>query len=187
MFDESVLFVGPMGVGKSSVAKAVASALGLSYVDVDEARWDYFSRQPDYDESTVDKLFGESKGAEAFRYMKPFEARYAVDIVANHPCAVLDFGAGYSVYQDMELFDQVRAAFARHKHVVFLRYSEDPAESLEALRARHADVPEALYEALNKEFILSPCNAMLATHTIDTKNKAIAEVVDLVLEAIRPS
>ena len=183
-FSESILFIGPMGVGKTSAAKQVASILGMDYVDVDAQRWDYFSRQPDYDARIVDRLFSESRGIEAFSYMKPFEARYAVDILASNAHRVFDFGAGYSVYQSAELFEQVKAAFSKYKNVVFLRYSSDTAESLEALRERHADVPKELYDALNKEFIESPCNQALATHVIDTKGKSTHEVAELVLKLI---
>ena len=176
--------LGPMGVGKTSVAKKVSSVLGMDYVDVDEQRWDYFLQQPDYDGLLVERLFNESKGVEAFSYMKPFEARYAVYILTKYPHSVFDFGAGYSVYQDAALFEQVRKAFSRHKYIFFLRYSDDQVESLEALRERHADVPKALYYLLNKEFIESSCNEMLSTYIIDTKNKAIQEIADCVLSKV---
>ena len=187
MFDESILLIGPMGVGKTSAAKAISSTLGMDYIDVDEQRWDYFSQQPDYDGLIVKKLFDESKGVEAFRYMKPFEARYVIDILSKFPCSVFDFGAGYSVYQNMELFEQVRTAFSKHNHIVFLRYSDDPIESLEALRKRHVDIPKELYYALNREFIESPCNEILSTYIIDTKNKAIQEIIDCVLNKVQSS
>ena len=161
---------------------------GISdYIDVDEQRWDYFSQQPDYDGLFVEKLFNESKGVEAFGYMKPFEARYAIDIISKYPRSVFDFGAGYSVYQNTELFEQVKAAFSKHRHIVFLRYSENNVESLEVLRERHTDVPKELYYALNREFIESPCNEILSTYIIDTKNKTIQEIVDCVLAKVQLS
>jgi len=187
MPNESILLIGPMGVGKTSVAKNVSAILGMDYIDVDEQRWDYFLQQPDYDELLVERLFYEDRGVEAFGYMKPFEARYAIHILSKFPGSVFDFGAGYSVYQDVALFEQVKTAFSKHKHIVFLRYADDPIESLEALRGRHADVPEALYCALNKAFIESPCNEMLSTCIIETKNKTVQEVTDCVLRKVQSS
>ena len=46
---DNILLIGPMGVGKSSVAKELSNITGLEYIDVDEMRWDFFSSQPDYD------------------------------------------------------------------------------------------------------------------------------------------
>jgi len=174
-----------MGVGKSSVAKELSVIAGLEYIDADSARWDYFYAQPDYNAEIVERLFNESKGEEAFQYMKPFEARFVLYILDKYPCGVFDFGAGYSVYEDNELFEMVRSAFSKYKYVIFLRYSEDKRESLKSLRERHTDVPEDLYFKLNKGFIESPCNEILATYTIDTKNKSVREVVDVILGKLR--
>ena len=80
--------------------------------------------------------------------------------------------------------EKVKAAFSNYRHVIFLRYSEDVAESLDALRKRHPDIPKEVYDALNQEFIESSCNENLATHIINTKNKTIQDVVDLALERI---
>jgi shikimate kinase len=66
----NIILIGPMGVGKSSAAKALANITGLEYIDVDEMRWDYFSSQPDFNGEMVDKLFDDSREAEAFSYMK---------------------------------------------------------------------------------------------------------------------
>lgn len=184
MPENSILLIGPMGVGKTCVAKALSEALGLPYVDSDALRWAYFARQPDYDGQKVEALFEASRGTDAFRYMKPFEARFTVHLLENGEDRVIDFGAGYSVYEDEVLFEWVRSAFAKYRHVLLLRYSKGEAESLAVLRERHPDVPPALYEALNRVFIESPCNALLATHTIDTKDKTIQEVVALALEMI---
>ena len=182
MDNESILIIGPMGVGKSSAAKALSSILSIEYINVDELRWEYFYGQTDFNKQFVDQLFNEKKFIEAFAYMKPFEARYAVDILAKYDAGVFDFGAGYSVYQNNELFEKVRTAFAKFKHVILLRYSNDAAESLEALRGRHPDVPEDFYYVFNKEFIESRCNEVLSTCIIDTKNKTVQEVVDLILQ-----
>lgn len=176
MAKESVIVIGPMGVGKTSVSKILSQALGLAYVDVDELRWAYFEQQPDFDHREMKRLHksGDAKGA--FQYMKPFEARFVEDLLQKYSSAVFDFGAGYTVYEDGALFARVKACLAPFRHVVFLRYSPDPEESLAALQARHAEAPEELYAMLNRQFIESPCNSLLATCTVDTKNKTAGEV-----------
>ena len=185
MDSKSIVIIGPMGVGKTSVSTIIAERLHLAYVDVDELRWDFFFAQPDFDNNAVKALYQRGDTEAAFAYMKPFEARYAAHILQQYTSAVFDFSAGYTVYADDALFTSVQASLAPYKHVVFLRYSADPQESLAALQTRHAEAPEALYAALNKQFIESPCNGMLATLTVDTKHKIIDQVADEVIAAIR--
>lgn len=184
MAKESVLIIGPMGVGKTSVSKILAETLELSYVDLDELRWDYFFKQPDFDNDAMKDLYQGGNAAAVFTYIKPFEARFVAHIVKEYTEAVFDFGAGYTVYEDAALFTQVKASLAPFRHVVFLRYSSDPQESLAALQTRHAEAPEALYAQLNRQFIESPCNRILATCIVDTKNKTVAEVAQAVLARI---
>lgn len=157
----------------------------MEYIDVDELRWDCFAQQPDYDNDIVEALFSTSKEIEAFSYFKPFEARMVVDFLKENPCGVFDFGAGYSVYEDERLFNDVKSVFSQYEYVILLRYSDNADESLEALHKRHADISDELYYALNETFIKSPCNELLATHIVDTKDKTIDEVVHLVLKIVR--
>ena len=166
--DTCIILIGPMGVGKTSAAKELSEITGLEYIDVDELRWGFFSAQPDYDGEMVDDLFGDSKEEDAFRYMKPFEARLVLYVLDNYQSGIFDFGAGYTVYDDIELFEKVKTAFVKYSNVFFLRYSDDKDESLAALSERHTDIPKEVYYSLNRGFIESPCNEILATYTIDT-------------------
>lgn len=81
------------------------------------------------------------------------------------------------MYDDPALFERVQMAFAPYENIVCLRYTQDPEESLAALSKRH-DLPEELYFHLNRTFIQSPCNGMLARHTVDTKGKTAEQVTD---------
>lgn len=56
---------------------------------------------------------------------KPFEA-YAVErMMADRPLAVIDFGAGHSVFEDETLFERVRVALEPFPNVVLLLPSAD--------------------------------------------------------------
>lgn len=176
-----ILLIGPMGVGKSTVAGRLATQLMLPLVDVDALRWEHFAQMPEYDNDKVEALFEQGEGEAAFAYMKPFEAKLVQALLAGQGEGVFDFGAGYTVYDDPALFSEVKEAFAGHDNVVLLRYSKDAEESLSALYGRHTDIPEDLYYALNRPFIESPCNGELAKVIIDTKGKTVEEVLIEVL------
>lgn len=181
MYGNKIILIGAMGVGKSSVAKELAKRMNMQYIDIDELRWDYFAQFPDYDEKKVDELFATENEIAAFQYFKPFEAKFTVSVLQKFSSGVFDFGAGYTVYNDENLFSMVKSAFSPYKNVILLRYSTNAAESFEALRSRHADVPEKIYNTLNTEFINSPCNEILATQIINTKGLSVNEIVDVII------
>ena len=182
---KKVIIIGAMGVGKTSVAKEISKRLDMEYIDIDELRWGYFAQQEDYDEKKVDEMFEASNEIAAFEYFKPFEARFTVYILQALQAGVFDFGAGYSVYKDKELFSMVKSALMPYENVILLRYSDNACKSLEALRNRHEDIPEKLYDALNTEFINSPCNEILAKQIIDTKDLSVSEIVDVIIPRLR--
>ena len=117
--------------------------------------------------------------------MKPFEARYVSYILDKYTSGVFDFGAGYTVYENSEMFSTVKTAFSKYDYVIYLRYSNNKEESLNALNERHEDVPIEVFRALNWRFIISQCNDTLATKVIDTKGKTIKDVVAEVLKVVQ--
>lgn len=178
---KKIILIGAMGVGKSTVSALLAEKLGLGRIDIDELRWAYFSEMPGYDGAYVDGLFEAGEEQKAFAYMKPFEANLVEVVLSRFEAGVFDFGAGYTVYEDESLFARVEKALAVCENVVLLRYSADNAESLEALRDRHKDIPPALYYSLNKPFIESDCNERLARLAVFTKEKSAEEISEEIL------
>lgn len=185
MDKNKIIFIGAMGIGKTSVAKELSKRLSMEYIDIDSLRWDFFKEQEDYDNNKVGDMFKSSNEIAAFDYLKPFEARFTIHILNKFLNGVFDFGAGYTVYKNDELFSRVKSAFEPYENIFLLRYSNNADESLEALRNRHDAIPEKLYYALNSEFINSPCNQILARHVVDTKGLSVNEIVDIVIPQLR--
>lgn len=48
---KSIFLIGPMGVGKSTLAKALSKQLELPIINVDHIRWDFF-KTTDYSRET---------------------------------------------------------------------------------------------------------------------------------------
>ena len=147
--------------------------------------WDYFTHQEDYDEKRVAEMFESSNEITAVEYFKPFEARFTVHILHKLQNGIFDFGAGYTVYKDKELFSMVKSAFMPFENVILLRYSSNSSERLESLRNRHEGIMEKLYNALNSEFINSSCNEILAKQVIDTKGLSIGDISDIIIPRLR--
>ncbi|HYF62694.1 MAG TPA: hypothetical protein VD886_07755 [Herpetosiphonaceae bacterium] len=178
---KSIILIGPLGVGKSTVGALLAERLGRPAVSMDDLRLGYYA-EIGYDR----ELAARARAADGFwgmyRYWKPFEAHAVERILADHPDCVIDFGAGHSVYEDAGLFGRVRRALAPCPRVVLLLPAPDPADALRILAGREEGA-EAMAE-INRHFLEHPSNARLATHTVYTYERPPAEVCAAVLAAL---
>lgn len=187
--DLPIILIGPMCSGKSTIARLVATRLGIPHYALDELRWAYY--QACGFDLAVSSEIGEREGMVGMmRYWKPFEA-YAVErVVVEHADGVIDFGAGHSVQDDATLFNRVQQALAG-SHVILLLPSPDPDEAIEILNQRLTQLlkrevgmvdPVAL--EINAQFARHPCNYQLATHVVYTNGKTPDETCQEVIAAL---
>src|SRR5260221_11704513 len=106
----TIILIGPICAGKSTVAKLLAEALHLPHYSVDDDRWTYY-KEIGYDEAEASRIAKSEQGMLGLlRYWKPFEAHAVERVLADHSDSVIDFGAGHSVYEDPSLFARVQRA-----------------------------------------------------------------------------
>ena len=178
----SIILIGPMSAGKSTIAQLLAEQLGLPLIELDEIRWDYFE-EIGYDPEKVKAMMKEGGGyAEMFEYWKPFEVHALERVLQDYDGGIFDFGAGYSVQDDEDLFERVRNAFAPFEDVFLLLPSSDIEESLEILDMRltallEKELGEVFQEAfvLNEHLVRHPSNQRLAKKIVYTANKSPME------------
>lgn len=180
---EDVVLIGPIGVGKSTVAALLADALGVPLCSIDDLRSVYYP-EIGYDEAYADALRRSEGLLGLYRYWKPFEVHAVERALAEHSGCVFDFGAGHSVFEDSELFARVRRALAGVRFVVLLVPSPDPEVSIQALLDRLPADPEGVV-ALNEHFVRHPSNTRLATHTVYTEGKTPEEVRDEIVALVK--
>ena len=170
-----------MNSGKSTLAKLLAAELGVQRRSLDDLRWDYYA-EVGYDE----KVAG-ARGAEGFaalyQYWKPFEAHAVTRILATHSNCVIDFGAGHSVYDDEQQFNQVRQALEPHRVVLTLP-SPDPEESIRTLHGRSANLPDDVRN-VNEYFVRHHSNFSLAKLIVYTNGKTPVETRDEILRSLK--
>lgn len=174
----TIILIGPVSAGKSTVATLLAEKLQIPHVSIDEVRWGYYD-EIGYDKAEASRVAKSEEGMLGLlRYWKPFEA-YAVErILPDHPNSVIDFGAGHSVYDDEALFQRVQIALAPYPNVIMLLPSPDLDESTQILNARFREllqrevgtVDEGLLE-LSATFVKHPSNHQLAKMTVYTNGK----------------
>jgi shikimate kinase len=189
----SLILIGPIGAGKSTIGKLLAERLSLPRYSMDELRWAYYA-ETGYDEEKAGMLRSKQGVKALLAYWKPFEAHAVERLLADHRSGIIDMGAGHSVYEDETLFARVRNAMAPFPHIILLLPSPDVDESAATLRARleqefqndNAQRLPAVLE-LNDHFLHHPSNARLATAVVYTNGKTPEETCEAILSLLTQS
>jgi len=183
-----IILIGPMSVGKSTLAKKLAKKLGVPRIELDEVRQRFYS-EIGYDEQFASVLVGKEGMKDLIQYWKPFEAHAVERALKEYKNCVMDFGAGHSVYEDPELFQRVEKALKPHKYVIHILPSPDLDRSVEIVNQRFSDllinevgkIDEELL-ALNEHFVRHPSNGLLAKKTFFTEGKSAKATVQEILD-----
>ena len=184
------VLIGPMCAGKSTIAPLLARRLGRPRAELDDLRWAYYA-EIGYDHDRARAIAAAEGTAAKLRHWKPFEA-YAVErVLADYPEAVVDFGAGHSVYTDQTLFQRVAVALSAAEAVILLLPCADPQEAIAVLNRRLSALLQAelgtvnpAILAANAAFVRDPANARLATMTVYTAGHGPDQTVDEIVRRL---
>ncbi len=182
--NRTIILIGPLGAGKTTVGQLLAEKLDLPYCSIDAVRQAFY-QQVGYDQTIASQIAASAQGIQGvLRYSKPFEARMVEAVLADHH-DIIDFGASNSVYDDEDLFARVETILAPYPNVILLLPSPDLDESVEVLKNR---LTQMLTEAgkeftaelfeLNAYFVRHPSNHRLAKLVVYTKDKTPEEICD---------
>ena len=163
-----VLLVGFMGSGKSSVGRALATRLGLAFIDLDERIEDEAKRTiPEIFATESEMLFRDRESA-------------ALAALVSEPSSVVACGGG------VVLREENRAALRGLGVVVYLEVSPETSarrcgagESRPLLAGRTGDEVTTLLTERE------PLYAGVADVCVNTDRSTVAQVVDCVEEALR--
>lgn len=175
-----LLLIGPSQAGKSTVARLLAARLGMRRVSMDGVKGPYYDKIS-YDHGYARRLQSERGFRAMYDYWKPFEAHSTERILAEHRGAIIDFGAGHSVYEDGELFERVRRAVSAYEHTILLVPSPDPDESVRMLEER----PRSTIDGIdaNRYLIGHPAHYDLAKRVVYTEGRTPEQTCDELLRA----
>ena len=161
LFNETIILIGPSGAGKSTVGQILSERTNIRRVSIDrianKARKTGFMSQ--------------------FKTMDDFKLFVLKDLIRrgkeDGKPSIVDAGAGHSVFEDKEKFDEAKKELAPFKNIVLLMPSEDIDESIRILASRSTGDYSP-----NRHFIESPCNKELATMTVYENGRTPEEIAD---------
>jgi len=190
--NSTIILIGPMCAGKSTIAKKLSEQLGIKRQELDSLRDGYYD-EIGYDRELASKIANGEEGMMGLiKYWKPFEAHAVERALSEHTNCVLDFGAGHSVYEEDELFTRVQNALKPFDHVILLLPSSNLDESVKILNERFSELLEREVGKvdpklldLNDHFVKHPSNHKLAKITIYTQGKSPDETCAEILKKIK--
>jgi hypothetical protein len=124
-----------MNTGKSTVGQIIGERSKLERASLDHHRWRYYEEQG-FTRDEMQRLDELSGPQGVIDYWKRFDVHAVDRFLEEHTSGVLDFGAGHSVYDDLDDLETVRARLEPFPNVVLLMPSPDPEESFEILKQR---------------------------------------------------
>ncbi len=167
LFNESIILIGPSGAGKSTVAEELTKITHLPRLCLD--------RIANNDRrSGFRSFFRSADEYNAFLIKKQLERAEQLGLPG-----VVDFGAGHSVYDDRELFYEVKTRLSKFKNIVLLLPTEDLEKSLQILASRSTGDYSP-----NRKFITSPCNRELATIIVYENGRSPSEIATEIIRTI---
>lgn len=168
----SILIIGPMGTGKSTIARMISTNLNMPQISLDNRE-------------QLKQFYSNKK---SFNNFKDFEFYLTSSVLTSlsEPC-VIDFGAGHSVYENPILFYEMSKLISKFANVVYMIPSENKEESMEILNSRVLQRNKNLTSQTlndNRHFISMPCNEQLATIIQYTKDKTPEQISKEILDKV---
>lgn len=195
----SIVLIGPLAAGKSTIGRLLAEKLSLPQVSMDAMPLEFFI-ELGLDMQRVAQLREAQAWQATFLYMQEFGVRAVERILQENQRHVIDFGAPYSTYQDASLLERVKRALSPCPHVVLLLPSPDLDESTRLLKERmrkregHGELRDLLqglyaetgidYEEL---YVKHHSNFDLARMVVYTNNKTPEQTRDEIIERLDTS
>lgn len=141
---QSIIFIGPIGAGKTTIGKMIAEKLSIPFYSLDEEEKQY-TTPIGYTDAQYDLIKEQHGPFPAYEYARGFFDEAVVRFLAAHTDGVLDLGGGHPVVPDPQKQRKIDKALEPYANIILLMPSQDLEESLAILRKRNeitGDTPD---------------------------------------------
>lgn len=180
----SIILIGPVRAGKTTLADQVARDLGWPRRSLDELRWGYYEEigfDPAYSKSLEQAGRWNDRRLYWSRHDPHAIRRVLEDYGEGH---VIDFGGSHSLHEDPAQLAEVRRMMAPHPYVVLVLPCADLEMALRVLDDRRGQ-PHLLYGFdLNARMLRHPSSRQLAKHVIHNHGKAVEQTSRELIELL---
>jgi shikimate kinase len=132
---ESIIFIGPIGAGKSTISKMVAEKLSLPSFSLDKEG--HLAASVGFDVGCYTQIQKEKGPFAAYEYQRSFYDRLVPLFLASHDRGVLDLGGGHPIMPDLKKQETINKALAPYERIFLLMPTPNPEESIQILRGRN--------------------------------------------------
>lgn len=168
LYNESILLIGASGAGKSTVAEELHNITGMPRVSLDRV-------------ANQDRRSGFIRNFKNVENYNIYMIKAVIQKAKEQSMPeIVDFGAGHSVYDDQNVFSEVKRELHSFKNIVLLIPSVDIEESIRIMEDRSTGDTRD-----NRKFLTSQCNRELTTITIYANNRTPNEIANEIIERIR--
>jgi shikimate kinase len=181
-----IILIGPIGTGKTTLAKLLSVRLSLPYYSLDEKRWEYY-QEVGYDPIRETQIDQEEGLPGVFRYWKRFDLHAIQRLLQEFHNGIFDFGGMASLFDEAEEFTRLKALLEPYKNVILLLPSPDLEVSKEALRKRISLGNTCPFDGRIDGFdyqeymVKHPSNYALAKFKVYTQNRTPEETAEEIL------
>ena len=168
-YDNTILLIGGMSVGKSTVSKLLGSEFGIPVVSIDGIRSETLDKTPNHSFEKQLEIRKEKGYKGEMEYLIPFTNLVINKVLddINIP-AIIDLGAFFKDQIDINLANKIK----QFKHVIYL-YPED---KLEILKRRNID-PNSEIGKIYLETLDNPIYDELCTKKINIDNLSPEDIL----------
>ena len=189
----SIILIGPLATGKSSVAERLSEITGMHNHPVDKLKW-YYRHRNGYNLYESTKLL-RTKGFPALiKYAKDFFGPKELNNILEEFHGIIDLGATDTHCEELFRLQELAAIFKRCPNVFLILPSKSVKTSIttlnERLYKRYQKDPLKFpviesYKEMNEIFIRSKTNKLLAKHIIYTNGRTIDEIAQEILQKVQ--
>jgi len=174
---ETIILMGPIGVGKTTQGKLLAEELGMPRVSYDDVKGEYWERLGLSRELAVS--IENEKGIYAMlSYMNEFKAKTVTSIVNDYPGHVIDFGGGAQTFDEPHQVEMLSDVLEPVSNVFLLLPSNDLATNIKELPGLKENVP------INAYLIMHETNELFSRKTVYTLGKTPDKIMHEIIGQI---